>query len=133
MRHSKIGSPMTLWVKLDRVGRGDPSIRVRNTANTDHKFNTSASIPLCQFRLAPIASEPSHRSDSTRCAKALNRFAIVASQEETQGKIDIVFEDTGEQQLKNVARRVRVYRVRLEEKVAKARQICRFPTSHRLP
>ena len=30
-------------------------------------------------RFAPIASEPSQRSDSTRCANALNRFAIVAA------------------------------------------------------
>ena len=48
-------------------------------------------------------------------------------QEETQGKIDIVFEDTGEQQLKNIARPVRVYRVRLGEKVAKARQMLPLP------
>src|SRR5438094_8294811 len=37
----------TARVKLDRVGRGDPSIHVRNTANTDHKFNMSASVALC--------------------------------------------------------------------------------------
>jgi len=35
-------------------------------------------------------------------------------QEDVQGKLDIVFEDTGEQQLKNIARPVRVYRVRLD-------------------
>jgi len=35
-------------------------------------------------------------------------------QEDTQGKVDIGFEDTGEQQLKNIARPVRVYRVRLD-------------------
>jgi TolB-like protein len=34
-------------------------------------------------------------------------------QEDVQGKLDIVFEDIGEQQLKNIARLVRVYRVRL--------------------
>jgi TolB-like protein/class 3 adenylate cyclase len=48
-------------------------------------------------------------------------------QEETQGKIDIVFEDTGVQQLKNIARPVRVYRVRLEEKAATASQVLLLP------
>src|SRR5262249_12189850 len=33
-------------------------------------------------------------------------------QEDAQGKLDIVFEDAGEQELKNIARPVRVYRVR---------------------
>src|SRR5215831_9744577 len=33
-------------------------------------------------------------------------------QEDTAGKLDLVFEDIGEQQLKNIARLVRVYRVR---------------------
>jgi adenylate cyclase len=33
-------------------------------------------------------------------------------QEDVQGKIDIAFEDAGEQQLKNIAKPVRVYRVR---------------------
>ena len=32
--------------------------------------------------------------------------------EDTQGKLDLTFEDAGEQQLKNIARPVRVYRVR---------------------
>jgi TolB-like protein/tetratricopeptide (TPR) repeat protein len=35
-------------------------------------------------------------------------------QEDAHGTIDIAFEDTGEQQLKNIARLVHVYRVRLE-------------------
>ena len=35
-------------------------------------------------------------------------------QEDAQGKIDIAFDDAGEQQLKNIARPVRVYRARLE-------------------
>jgi adenylate cyclase len=35
-------------------------------------------------------------------------------QEDAQGKLDIAFEDAGEQQLKNIARPVRVYRVRLD-------------------
>jgi adenylate cyclase len=33
-------------------------------------------------------------------------------QEDVKGKLDIVFEDAGEQQLKNIARSVRVYRIR---------------------
>jgi len=35
-------------------------------------------------------------------------------QEDARSKLDLAFEDTGEQQLKNIARPVRVYRVRLE-------------------
>lgn len=35
-------------------------------------------------------------------------------QEDTQGKLDVTFEDQGEQQFKNIARPVRVYRVRLD-------------------
>ena len=35
-------------------------------------------------------------------------------QEDAQGRIDIAFDDAGEQQLKNIARPVRVYRARLE-------------------
>jgi adenylate cyclase len=35
-------------------------------------------------------------------------------QEDAHGTIDVSFEDTGEQQLKNIARLVHVYRVRLE-------------------
>src|SRR5262249_27640000 len=34
-------------------------------------------------------------------------------QEDVKGKLDIVFEDAGEQQLKNIARSVRVYRIRI--------------------
>ncbi len=34
-------------------------------------------------------------------------------QEDVHGRLDVAFEDTGEQQLKNIARPVRVYRVRL--------------------
>jgi TolB-like protein/Flp pilus assembly protein TadD len=40
-------------------------------------------------------------------------------QEDAQGKLDIAFEDAGEQQLKNIARPVRVYRVR-SDKIAAA-------------
>ena len=32
-------------------------------------------------------------------------------QEDAAGRLDLVFEDLGEQELKNIARRVRVYRV----------------------
>ena len=39
--------PYRIRVKLDRVGRAGPSIDVRNTANTDRKFNTSVSVALC--------------------------------------------------------------------------------------
>ncbi|MGE0257257.1 MAG: adenylate/guanylate cyclase domain-containing protein [Alphaproteobacteria bacterium] len=38
-------------------------------------------------------------------------------QEDAKGKLDIVFEDAGEQQLKNIARRVRVYRIRTGSEV----------------
>src|SRR5262245_12454326 len=40
-------------------------------------------------------------------------------QEDVHGRLDVAFEDTGEQQLKNITRPVRVYRVRLDG-VAKA-------------
>jgi adenylate cyclase len=59
--------------------------------------------------------------DGTNIAAGLEVFAepggICVSgrvQEFTQGKLDIGFEDTGEQQLKNIARAVRVYRVRFD-------------------
>jgi adenylate cyclase len=39
--------------------------------------------------------------------------------EDVQGKLDLVFEDLGEQKLKNIARSTRVYRVRLNGTVAK--------------
>jgi TolB-like protein/class 3 adenylate cyclase len=41
-------------------------------------------------------------------------------QEDAQGKLDITFEDIGEQKLKNIARPVRVYRVRPVQPAAKA-------------
>jgi adenylate cyclase len=37
-------------------------------------------------------------------------------QEDVQGKLDIVFDDVGEQQLKNIARPVHVYRVRFDDR-----------------
>ena len=48
-------------------------------------------------------------------------------EEDVHGRLDIVFEDTGERQLKNIARPVRVYRVRFEEG-AKARPALSRPT-----
>ena len=42
-------------------------------------------------------------------------------QEDAEGKLDIAFEDLGEQQLKNIARPVRVYRVRLDGAPVKMR------------
>src|SRR2546421_7118649 len=39
--------------------------------------------------------------------------------EDTQDKLDIAFEDIGEQQLKNIARPVRVYRARLDDAPAR--------------
>ena len=41
-------------------------------------------------------------------------------QEDAAGKLDLVFEDIGEQQLKNIARPVRVYRVALTHRGASA-------------
>jgi hypothetical protein len=37
-------------VKLDRVGRGDTSIHVRSTPNTDRKFTAPAPVALCHNR-----------------------------------------------------------------------------------
>ena len=53
-------------------------------------------------------------------------------QEDVHGKLDIAFEDTGEQQLKNIARPVRVYRVRLDG-LRRRRRACRSPPSRRSP
>ena len=47
-------------------------------------------------------------------------------QEDAQGKVDVAFEDTGEQQLKNIARPVRVYRVQFEG-TANARPLLQLP------
>src|SRR5947207_8522312 len=41
-------------------------------------------------------------------------------QEDTRGKLDIAFEDIGEQKLKNIARPVRVYRVQLTGSFSRA-------------
>jgi adenylate cyclase len=41
-------------------------------------------------------------------------------QEDVEGKLDVLFEDNGEQQLKNIAKPVRVYRVRLESGTQRA-------------
>jgi formylglycine-generating enzyme required for sulfatase activity/class 3 adenylate cyclase len=46
--------------------------------------------------------------------------------QDTSGKFDFVFEDMGEQQLKNIARPVRVYRVRLDRTVEQFGIDCKF-------
>lgn len=48
-------------------------------------------------------------------------------QEDARGKLDIVFEDAGEQQLKNIAWPVRVYRVRLSGEAAQSRPVFALP------
>jgi TolB-like protein len=48
-------------------------------------------------------------------------------QEDAQGKLDISFKDTGEQQLKNIARPVRVYRVRPSDAAAGPRPALPLP------
>jgi adenylate cyclase len=48
-------------------------------------------------------------------------------QEDARGKLDIAFEDAGEQQLKNIAWPVRVYRVRLSGKAAQSRPALELP------
>jgi class 3 adenylate cyclase len=48
--------------------------------------------------------------------------------EDVEGKFDIAFEDTGEQQLKNIARPVRVYRVRLGGSAVRAASLVDKPS-----
>ena len=48
-------------------------------------------------------------------------------QEDVRGKLDIAFEDAGEQQLKNIAWPVRVYRVRLSGEAAQLRPALALP------
>ena len=48
-------------------------------------------------------------------------------QEDARGKLDIAFEDAGEQQLKNIAWPVRVYRVRLSGEAAQLRPALALP------
>ena len=52
-------------------------------------------------------------------------------QEDVKGKLDIVFEDAGEQQLKNIARSVRVYRIRTGSGVPTPPVIQRKPRAAR--
>jgi adenylate cyclase len=52
-------------------------------------------------------------------------------QEDVKGKLDIVFEDAGEQQLKNIARPVRVYRIRTGSEVPTPPVIPRKPRAAR--
>jgi adenylate cyclase len=49
-------------------------------------------------------------------------------QEDAHGKLDIVFEDTGEHQLKNITRPVRVYRVRFEGEAPKSAPVLPLPS-----
>jgi len=51
----------------------------------------------------------------------------VRVQEDVQDKLDIAFEDMGEQKLKNIARPVRVYRVRLTEAIARVEPALTLP------
>ncbi len=55
--------------------------------------------------------------------------------DQVRDKLDVAFEDMGEQQVKNIARPVRVYRVRLDASSAAGRIAgagrCRCPTSRR--
>jgi len=52
-------------------------------------------------------------------------------QEDARGKLDIVFEDAGEQQLKNIARPVRMYRIRIGSEVPSPPVIPRKPGAAR--
>jgi TolB-like protein len=54
-------------------------------------------------------------------------------QEDAHGTIDVAFEDTGEQQLKNIARLVHVYRVRLEGTAVPAPDLPNKPSIAVLP
>ena len=59
-----------------------------------------------------------------------------AAHDQVRDKLDFAFEDMGEQQVKNIARPVRVYRIALGRIVADAdaagrRHRCRSPTSRR--
>ena len=54
--------------------------------------------------------------------------------EDVRGKLDVTFADEGEQQLKNIAWPVRVYRAQLAHRTRqRCRRPSRFPTSRRLP
>jgi adenylate cyclase len=48
-------------------------------------------------------------------------------QEDAEGKLEITFENAGEQQLKNIARPVRVYRVRLSDAAPSSRPVLALP------
>ena len=73
--------------------------------------------------------------------RARRHLRLGTVHEDVRGRLDLAFEDIGEQQLKNIARPVRVYRVR-PTTVARTRQdahrrsspsagACRCPTSRR--
>jgi adenylate cyclase len=48
-------------------------------------------------------------------------------QEDARGKLEMIFDDLGEQQLKNIARPLRVYRVRLSDNAQSARPVLALP------
>ena len=48
-------------------------------------------------------------------------------QEDVRGKLDLALDDIGEQQLKNIERPVRVYRIRLENKATRSRPVLALP------
>src|SRR5207244_2874553 len=48
-------------------------------------------------------------------------------QEDVRGKLDLALDDIGEQQLKNIARPVRVYRILLENKAIRSRPALALP------
>jgi TolB-like protein len=49
-------------------------------------------------------------------------------QEDTQGRLDVDFEDLGEQQVKNIPRSIRIFRVRLDGSPARATPVLPLPT-----
>jgi adenylate cyclase len=59
--------------------------------------------------------------EETRIAEPGGICVSARVQEDSVGKLELAFEDIGEQQLKNIARPVRVYRIRLEAPVFESR------------
>ena len=54
-------------------------------------------------------------------------------QEDVRDKLDVAFEDMGEQKLKNIARPVRVYRVRLTGSISRAEPPLTLPDKPSFP
>ena len=48
-------------------------------------------------------------------------------EEDVRGKLDLALDDIGEQQLKNIERPVRVYRIRMENKATRSRPVLALP------